>query len=233
MRTILLAAALSALASSAASARDPAAARERMVHDQIAARGVTDKAVLAAMRKVPRHEFVPDRLRDEAYNDNPLSIGYGQTISQPYIVALMTELCRLTPGANTLEIGTGSGYQAAILAEITTNVCTIEIIQPLAESAEARLNRLGYTAVKVRFGDGYFGWAERAPFDAIVVTAAADHVPPPLIEQLKAGGRMVIPLGSPFLAQMLVVVEKDAQGKVRTRNITPVRFVPLTRSEKR
>jgi len=214
-------------------AADYDAQRERMVKEQIASRDVTDPHVLAAMRKVPRHEFVPEKARSSAYADSPLPIGHGQTISQPYIVALMTELVQLKPGGNALEVGTGSGYQAAVLAEISTNVFTIEIIEPLAKSATERLKRLGYDTVQVKFADGYFGWKEHAPFDAIVVTAAADHVPPPLIEQLKPGGRMVIPLGSLFHVQWLVLVEKDADGKVRTRNITPVAFVPFTRELRR
>lgn len=220
---------VSLLVVAGAAAADFDAQRERMVTRQIQAREVTDSRVLAAMRKVPRHEFVPDRWRDAAYSDGPLPIGYGQTISQPYIVALMTELSQIKPGAKTLEIGTGSGYQAAVLAEITTNVWTMEIIEPLAKSATDRLKRLGYEKVQVKFGDGYFGWKEHAPFDAIVVTAAADHVPPPLIEQLKPGGRMVIPVGGPFHHQWLVVVEKDEAGKIRTRNVASVAFVPLTR----
>lgn len=207
--------------------------RTMMVNDQIEARGVTNAQVLAAMLKVPRHEFVPERARDAAYDDGPLPIGYGQTISQPYIVALMTELLELKRGDKVLEIGTGSGYQAAVLSEIATNVFTIEIIEPLADAAAGRLKRLGYDKVQVKFADGFFGWAERAPFDAIIVTAAADHVPPPLIEQLKSGGRMVIPLGSVFFRQVLVLVEKDNDGKIRTRSIAPVAFVPLTRELKR
>ncbi|HUK81784.1 MAG TPA: protein-L-isoaspartate(D-aspartate) O-methyltransferase [Verrucomicrobiae bacterium] len=206
--------------------------RVHMVKQQIHARGVTNTQVLAAMQKVPRHEFVPERSRAAAYDDAPLPIGYGQTISQPYIVALMTELLELSRGDKVLEIGTGSGYQAAILAEIVGQIYTIEIIEPLADSAAARLKRLGYNKVEVKFGDGYFGWPKHAPFDAIIVTAAADHVPPPLIEQLKPGGRMVIPLGSVFFRQTLVLVEKDTDGKVRTRNIAPVAFVPLTRQPK-
>jgi protein-L-isoaspartate(D-aspartate) O-methyltransferase len=210
-----------------------AAARERMVKTQIEARGITNAATLAALRKVPRHEFVPAEARADAYADRPLPIGHGQTISQPYIVAHMTELAGLKPGDKALEIGTGSGYQAAVLAEITTNVFTIEIIEPLATRARERLQRLGYRSVRVKFADGYFGWPEHAPFDAIVVTAAADHVPPPLVEQLKPGGRIVIPLGSAFFSQMLVVIEKDATGKLTTRQIEPVVFVPLTRALKR
>jgi protein-L-isoaspartate(D-aspartate) O-methyltransferase len=216
-------------AGSGFSATDEERHRARMVRDQIEARGITNRQVIAALRKVPRDQFVPERYREAAYDDGPLPIGYGQTISQPYIVALMTELAALPPGGNALEIGTGSAYQAAVLAEITTNVCTIEIIEPLATSAAARLKRLGYDTVRVKFGDGYFGWKEHAPFDAILVTAAADHVPPPLIEQLKPGGRMVIPLGSPFHTQWLVVVQKDAAGRINTRNVAPVVFVPLRR----
>jgi protein-L-isoaspartate(D-aspartate) O-methyltransferase len=207
--------------------------RDRMVQEQIQKRGVTDLQTLAAMRAVPRHEFVDESQRRRAYQDTPLPIGHGQTISQPYIVALMTELANLKPGDRTLEIGTGSGYQAAVLAEITPHVHTIEIIEPLAASADARLKRLGYDTVEVKFGDGYHGWAEHAPFDAIIVTAAADHVPPPLLEQLKPGGRMVIPLGGAFHKQTLVLVRKDEQGAIRTRNIAPVAFVPFTRELKR
>jgi protein-L-isoaspartate(D-aspartate) O-methyltransferase len=203
--------------------------RERMVKEQIEARGVTDADVLAAMRRVPRHEFVPPQLRDAAYEDHPLPIGHGQTISQPYIVALMTELLKLKRGDKVLEIGTGSGYQAAVLAELTDQVYTIEIIKPLADTAAATLKRCGYDKVQVKFGDGYEGWPEHAPFDAIIVTAAADHVPPPLLEQLKPGGRMVIPVGGVFHRQVLILAEKDAAGKVRTRNVTGVIFVPLTR----
>jgi protein-L-isoaspartate(D-aspartate) O-methyltransferase len=175
---------------------DPSsAARERMVAEQIAARGVADARVLAAMRKVPRHEFVPADVRARAYDDSPLAIGHDQTISQPYIVALMTELAALGPGARVLEIGTGSGYQAAVLAEVAGAVYTIEILAPLARRAEATLSRLGYGRVHVRQGDGYRGWPEAAPFDAIVVTAAAPKVPPALLEQLADGGRLVMPVG--------------------------------------
>jgi protein-L-isoaspartate(D-aspartate) O-methyltransferase len=231
-RRIVGAAALAVVLSGAggsAAADRAEEARVRMVKEQIEARGVTDPVVLAAVKRVPRHEFVPVRWRGEAYADGPLPIGHGQTISQPYIVALMTELLKVKRGDKVLEIGTGSGYQAAVLAEITDQVYSIEIIQALAESAEATLKRCGYDKVRVRFGDGYHGWPEEAPFDAIIVTAAADHVPPPLIEQLTPGGRMVIPVGSVFHRQMLVLVEKDEAGKLRTRNITPVVFVPLTR----
>ena len=221
------------LLSSYVGAAEFAAEGERMVKHQIEERGVTNAAVLAALRKVPRHEFVPANLRDHAYADGPLPIGFGQTISQPYIVALMTELLRLKRGERVLEVGTGSGYQAAVLAEMGTAVYTIEILEPLARSAAARLKQLGYEKVQVKHGDGYLGWKERAPFDAIIVTAAAEPVPPPLIEQLKSGGRLVMPVGQPGETQMLMVLEKDATGSIRTRNVTPVVFVPLTREEPR
>ncbi len=203
--------------------------RERleMVTKQIAAQGITDTATLRAMRTVPRHEFVPERYRDRAYGDHPLPIGYGQTISQPYIVAYMTEIIQPRPGMKVLEVGTGSGYQAAILAETGCEVYTIEIFRALATSAQERLQRLGYRSVKVRHGDGHFGWPEAAPFDAIVVTAAAGYVPPDLIGQLKPGGRMVIPVGSVYGVQNLILVEKDRDGKTYTRNLLPVRFVPM------
>lgn len=208
--------------------------RTRMVNDQIKARGIKDERVLRAMQAVPRHEFVPEPRRAYAYDDGPQPIGFGQTISQPYIVALMSELLNIDDTSKVLEVGTGSGYQAAILAELVKEVYTIEIIDPLAQSAGAVLKKLGYDKkVTVKFGDGYFGWPEHAPFDAIIVTAAADHVPPPLIKQLKNGGRMAIPLGSPFGPQWLVLVEKDDQGKISTRNIAAVAFVPLTRRENR
>ncbi len=200
-----------------------------MVREQIESRGVTDARVLAAMRKVPRHEFVPEHLTDAAYEDHPLPIGYGQTISQPYIVALMTELLRLTPAAKVLEIGTGCGYQTAVLAEIAAEVYSVEIVEPLAKESAARLQRLGYKNVHVKHADGYLGWPEHAPFDAIVVTAGADHIPPPLVEQLKTGGRMAIPVGEPHGEQSLVLVEKDRDGRISTGNVIPVLFVPLTR----
>ena len=204
-----------------------AGAREKMVRDQIERRDVTNRVVLAAMRRVPRHEFVDANLRRQAYDDNPLPIGHGQTISQPYIVALMTELLQVKPGDKVLEIGTGSGYQAAVLAEITTNVFTIEIVEPLAVAASNRVQRLGLHAIRARHGDGYFGWKEHGPFDGIIVTAAADHIPPPLLQQLKPNGRMVIPIGPVYSTQRLVVVRKDEQGKVRTESVLPVRFVAL------
>jgi len=204
------------------------AERNRMVN-VIRKYGVQDQTVLDAMRAVPRHEFVPDRHDALAYADMPLPIGYGQTISQPFIVAEMTRLLRLKKHARVLEVGTGSGYQAAVLSELTPHVYTIEIIKPLAETARKRLKRLGYTVVQVRHGDGYYGWPEAAPFDGIIVTAAAGQIPPPLLNQLAPGGRMVIPVGGPLSAQMLVLVEKDQKGKIRSRTIMPVRFVPFTR----
>ena len=190
--------------------------------------GGFDEAVLQAMGRVERHRFVPAGVVRDAYANHPLPIGHGQTISQPYIVALMTDLLDLAPDDSVLEIGTGSGYQAAVLAELIEQVYSIEIIEPLAQQAAERLAELGYTNVTTRLGDGYFGWAEHAPFDAIIVTAAASHVPPPLIEQLAPGGRMVIPVGSRFLTQYLLLIEKDADGEVRSRQVTAVRFVPLT-----
>lgn len=189
-----------------------------------------DPAVLAAMATVPRQEFVPVELRDVAYENRPLPIGHGQTISQPYIVAVMTDLLKPEPGQRVLEIGTGSGYQAAILAELGAEVYTIEIIAELGEQARLTLTRLGYRNIETRIGDGYYGWEEHAPFDAIVVTAAASHIPPPLIRQLKNGGRMVIPVGSRFMVQQLLLVEKDRTGAVTSRQLLPVRFVPLTGS---
>lgn len=187
-----------------------------------------DQRVITAMDSVPRHEFVPDNKRPYAYENRPLAIGHGQTISQPYMVAVMTDLIKLQPGHKVLEIGTGSGYQAAILAQLTDAVFSIEIIEPLAKSASERFKRLGYTNITTRLGDGYYGWQEHAPFDAIVVTAAATQIPPPLIKQLKPGGRMVIPVGSRFLTQQLMMVTKDDAGKVTTEQVLPVAFVPLT-----
>jgi protein-L-isoaspartate(D-aspartate) O-methyltransferase len=185
--------------------------------------------ILKVVGDVPRHEFVPDGLRGDAYADRPLPIGYGQTISQPFIVALMTDLMRVRPDHVVLEVGTGSGYQAAVLAHLARRVHTIEIVPALAESAAARLQRLGYDNVATRSGDGYYGWEEAAPFDGIMVTAAASQIPPPLIQQLKPGGRMVIPLGAPFALQRLVLVERNTDdGRVTTRQLLPVAFVPLT-----
>ncbi len=200
-----------------------------MVRLQLERRDVSSAAVLEAMRKVPRHEFVPQPLQHRAYDDNPLPIGHGQTISQPYIVGYMTQALALKAGDRVLEIGTGSGYQAAVLAELTPHVYTIEIIKALGEEAAARLKRLGYKTVEVKVADGYFGWEEKGPFDAIIVTCAAGSVPPPLLKQLKPGGRMCIPVGPPGLFQDLVLVTKDAEGKVRTESLMGVAFVPLTR----
>jgi len=204
------------------------AERLAMVRDQMERRGVKDKAVLDAMGEVPRHLFVSDEFLREAYADHPLPIGHGQTISQPYIVAYMTGLLELKPGGRALEIGTGSGYQAAVLSELTPHVFSIEIIRPLAEQAAERLRKLGYATVQTKQEDGYYGWKEHAPFDAIIVTAAAGHVPPPLVEQLKPGGKMVIPIGDVFETQHLVVVGKDKDGRVSARSVLPVRFVPMT-----
>ena len=200
--------------------------RQAMVGTQIATREVRDARVLAAMRAVPRHEFVPAELRAQAYEDRPLPIGHGQTISQPYIVAFMTEQLALQPTHRVLEIGTGSGYQAAVLAKLVAEVFTIEIVEPLAQRAAADLARLGFKNVRVRAGDGYQGWPDAAPFDAIIVTCAPDHVPEPLVRQLKEGGRMVIPVGE-FGAQQLCVLEKRG-GKVEQRAVLPVMFVPMT-----
>ena len=192
-------------------------------------RDTIDPRVLKAMARVPRHRFVSDHLWARAYEDRPLPIGYGQTISQPFIVALMTDLLEIEPGDAVLEIGTGSGYQAAILAEFTDRVCTIEIVPPLGRRAAEVLAQLGYDKIRAKIGDGYYGWPECGPFDGIVVTAAASHVPPPLITQLKPGGRMIIPVGGPFALQYLTLVEKRAEGRVFTRQLLPVRFVPFTR----
>jgi protein-L-isoaspartate(D-aspartate) O-methyltransferase len=186
-------------------------------------------SVVAAMQKVERHLFVPASQTAHAYLNRPLPIGYGQTISQPLIVAMMTDLMQVKDGDKILEIGTGSGYQAAILAEITKSVYSIEIIRPLGKQAAERLKSLGYNNVEVRIGDGYYGWPEASPFDAIIVTAATSHVPPPLLKQLKPGGRMLIPLGMHFMTQYLMLVEKQMDGSVTSRQILPVRFVPFTR----
>ena len=190
---------------------------------------VIENSVLKAMGQVPRHQFVPDSQRRNAYQNRPLPIGYSQTISQPYIVALMTDLLGLEPEQSVLEIGTGSGYQAAILAELVAQVFTIEIIPELGRESGQRLQRLGYDNIEPCVGDGYYGWSEHAPFDAIIVTAAASHIPPPLVQQLRPGGRMIIPVGGQFMVQQLTLVEKLADGAVVTRQILPVRFVPFTR----
>jgi protein-L-isoaspartate(D-aspartate) O-methyltransferase len=204
--------------------------REKMVKDQIEKRGVNDKLVLKAMRNVKRHLFVPEERIADAYDDGPLPIGYGQTISQPYIVAYMTEVIQPKPEFKVLEIGTGSGYQAAVLAEIVKEVYTIEIVPELANAATQRLKKLGYSKVKVKQADGYYGWKENGPYDAIIVTAAAEFVPPPLIEQLKENGKIVIPIGSPFMTQTLMLIEKNGK-KIKTKNLLPVRFVPFTRKK--
>ena len=209
--------------------------RKWMVKTQIDAQGITDgrigvknRSVLDAMRRVLRHEFVPDRLKSQAYVDMPLPIGYDQTISQPYIVAYMTELLDPKKEHKVLEVGTGSGYQAAVLAELVKHVYTIEIIKELGESAEERLKRLDYKNVTVKIGDGYFGWEEHAPYDAIIVTAAPDHIPPLLLHQLKQGGKLVIPVGGRFRVQKLTLVQKTDAGSIMTRQVMPVVFVPLT-----
>jgi protein-L-isoaspartate(D-aspartate) O-methyltransferase len=200
--------------------------REQMVADQIKARGIKDSKVLKAMVKVERHRFVPAHLIDRAYGDHPLPIGERQTISQPYIVALMTELLNLNGQERVLEIGTGSGYQAAVLAEIVKEVYTIEIIEPLARSAEKRLQELGYKNIRVRFGDGYQGWPEAAPFDAVLVTAAPDHIPEPLVRQLKEGGRMIIPVGKYPNQELKQIIKRSGRGEIS--DILPVLFVPMT-----
>jgi len=197
-----------------------------MVEEQLRARDITDQRVLAAMARVPRHQFVPRELWKQAYEDHPLPIGLGQTISQPYIVALMTQLARPTPECRALEVGLGSGYQAAVLAELCKEVYGIEILEPLATAAAKRLSKLGYKNITVRYGDGYQGWPEHAPFDIILVTAAPDHVPQPLIDQLAPGGRLVIPVGRYY--QDLLLLEKQADGSIREENVAPVQFVPMT-----
>jgi len=202
-----------------------AAARARMVSEQIEARGIRDRATLEAMRRVPRHRFVPEASRAEAYADRPLPIGHGQTISQPYVVAFMTEALGLTGAESVLEVGTGSGYQAAVLGCLASRVRTIEIVEPLAQEAAARLTGLGYENVEVRSGDGYLGWPEAAPFDAILVTAAAPRIPEPLLAQLKDGGRLVIPVGDDV--QEIVVVTRHGE-RFEERRVLPVRFVPMT-----
>ena len=205
--------------------------RQEMVENGVIDWGITDEAVIEAMGIVPRHAFVPDEYQAMAYNNHPLPIGYGQTISQPYIVALMTQWAGVSEGDRVLEIGTGSGYQAAVLAQLVDHVYSIEIIEALAEQAEAALKSQGYDNVTVRRGDGYFGWEEHAPFDAIMVTAAPDHIPQPLVEQLKIGGRMIIPVGPVGGFQTLWMVTRSGEDEVQTRNLGGVRFVPFTREE--
>jgi protein-L-isoaspartate(D-aspartate) O-methyltransferase len=199
-----------------------------MVISQIQARDVVDPCVLVALRTVPRHAFVPKVYQDLAYADSPLPIGHGQTISQPYIVAFMTEALGLDPNSRVLEIGTGSGYQAAVCAEVAREVYTIEIVSELAESAARRLKELGYTNVHVKAGDGFFGWPDKAPFDAIIGTAAAEQIPKPLVDQLKRGGRMILPYGDAKGLQYLVLITKDERGEVLQKRVLPVRFVPMT-----
>lgn len=224
------------LLGTAADDRDYAAAREHMVTtieritESVTPAGQRrlDPAVLDVMRRVPRHRLVPDDIRDDAYDDRPLPIGHDQTISQPFIVALMTDLLRPKRQDVVLEVGTGSGYQAAVLSQLVAHVYTIEIVEPLARKAASDLAALGYRNISVRAGDGYAGWPEHAPFDGIIVTAGANHIPQPLIEQLKPGARMVIPVGPNSASQVLTLVEKQSDGDVRIRRILPVAFVPLT-----
>jgi len=202
--------------------------RSKLVDEILARDNIKDPDVLDAMRHVPRHRFVPRNFQNQAYDNNPLPIGRGQTISQPYIVAFMTEMLHLEPGDKVLEIGTGSGYHSAVLSELTPHVYSIEIINELGKSASALYEELGYHTIQTKIGDGYFGWEEHAPFDAIIVTAAAGHIPTPLIEQLKSGGIMTIPIGNPYRAQVLMKVEKTKSGSTRTERVLPVRFVPMT-----
>ena len=208
------------------SASNFAVQRGKMVREQLISRGIKDKKVLDAMLKIHRHRFVDESLRDKAYNDHPLPIGEGQTISQPYVVALMTEALKLKPDDRLLEIGTGSGYQAAVLAEIVKEVYTIEIRKNLADKAEKLLNELGYKNIKVKYADGYFGWTEYSPFDAIIVTASANHIPLPLIKQLKEGGKLIIPLGSTLYYQTLMLAIKKG-GELEVEQMGGVAFVPM------
>jgi len=216
------------LASCTPSSVNFSALRKEMVEEQIRARGIKDERVLSAMEKVPRHKFVPEAYRSSSYEDRPLPIGEGQTISQPYIVALMTELLGLNGKEKVLELGTGSGYQAAVLAEIVKEVYSVEIVQSLSQKAGAVLKELGYTNIRLKVGDGYNGWKENAPYDAIIVTFAADEIPPPLLDQLKEGGKIVIPVGEEGMTQSLILGEKR-RGKLEKRKITDVLFVPMQR----
>ncbi len=225
------------LVSGVTAAEDYTQQRQQMVAEIEADVAITTKyinkksfepAVIDAMNTVPRHEFVPQDMRSNAYENRPLAIGHGQTISQPYIVALMTDLLQPKPGHRVLEIGTGSGYQAAVLSQLVDEVYSIEIIEALGASTAKLLARQGYDNIKTRIADGYNGWPQNAPFDSIMVTAAISHIPPPLVEQLKNGGRMVIPVGTRFQTQYLTLVEKDLQGKITTRQLLPVIFVPFT-----
>jgi protein-L-isoaspartate(D-aspartate) O-methyltransferase len=232
--TVLAVLAFSAQPHTGAARTDDVRHRKQMVDEVLAMASAMadvdriDARVLAALAKVPRHEFVPADQKPHAYDNRPLPIGHGQTISQPYIVAIMTALMNVQPDHAVLEIGTGSGYQAAVLAELAHAVYTIEIIEPLAKQAAQRLQRLGYANVTTRIGDGYYGWPKGGLFDSIIVTAAASHIPPPLLRQLKPGGRMVIPIGAPFMTQQLMLVEKLGDGAVKTRQLMPVRFVSFT-----
>jgi protein-L-isoaspartate(D-aspartate) O-methyltransferase len=232
MRIVAQSLLFAAIATTGCGQQTPTAAefathRQRMVEQQLKPRGIKDERVLAAMGKVPREEFVPADVRPSAYEDGPLPIGYDQTISQPYVVAFMTEQLRPKRSDRVLEIGSGSGYQAAILGELVAEIYTIEIVEPLAKSAEATLQRLGYNNVHIKMGDGYKGWPEEAPFDAIIVTCAPEKVPQPLVDQLKDGGRMVVPVGERF-AQQLYLLEKK-NGQLKESVTLPVRFVPMLR----
>ena len=228
MKVTLLLCSMLLVTAMGASAADPLdAKRQAMVENDIKGRGVSDRHVLEVMGRVPRHLFVDERQRWQAYADHPLPIGEGQTISQPYVVALMTEALHLKPSDRVLEIGTGSGYQAAVLAELVQSVFTIEIRKRLSETAERRLREMGYRNVRVRYGDGYFGWEEAAPFDAIIVTAAANHIPPSLIKQLKDGGRLILPLGSTVYSQTLTLISKRGD-RLDVEQLGGVTFVPMT-----
>jgi protein-L-isoaspartate(D-aspartate) O-methyltransferase len=225
---VLVTALLCAAASPSARQADPTVElRLAMVRDQIEREGISDSRVLEAMRAVPRHLLVPPEYRPMAYEPRPLPIGEGQTISQPYVVAFMTQILRLKPGDRVLEVGTGSGYQAAIAAKLAGEVYTVEIFPSLADRARRNLESLGFRNIFVRQGDGYYGWEEKAPFDAIIVTCAGGHIPPPLLRQLRNGGRMIMPVGGPFMTQNLVFLEKNADGALSQRNVLPVLFVRL------
>ena len=225
---ILAAAVLSAALHPVSAEDDPyLQKRAAMVRDQIEREGVADPRVLSAMRDVPRHLFVPPSYRAKAYEPHPLPIGEGQTISQPYIVGFMTQILRLKGTDRVLEVGTGSGYQAAVAARLAAEVYSVEILESLAARSRKTLSDLGFGNVVVRQGDGYYGWKEKAPFDAIIVTCAGGHVPPPLLQQLRNGGRMIMPVGGPFMTQSLVFIEKDARGAITHRNVLPVAFVRL------
>ena len=230
MRTILivLALVLTATPVLAADADTFLRKRQAMVEVDIRERGIKDRRLMEVLARVPRHLFVASRLAGQAYEDHPLPIGEGQTISQPYVVALMTEALRLKPSDRVLEVGTGSGYQAAVLAGLVKEVWSVEIRKVLADEAAGRLKTLGYGNVRVKYGDGYFGWEETAPFDAIIITAAANHIPPPLIRQLKEGGRLILPLASTVFYQTLTLVTKKKGGELQVDQMGPVQFVPMT-----